>query len=594
VPLTGENRALPTYRLGAIVPAGRTSRVGRAYHEVFRKPCVQKTVDLNGLVDSVYRNEPQFARDLHHPHVVEIWEAQHDPVVNGAVTFVMPVYPGGSVVEALVSGHRFSVVEAIDIAGHLADALAYVHDELGFLHRDVKPGNVLLNASRTSGFLSDFGSAARMDISGRTATAGFTEIYLDPAGLHLGYMDRTSDVYAAGLVLFEMLCGAFPYAAYKGPRGLARLGDGKRPLGSPSNRSNLDRWIDPAAGCTTQGRWVSSRPGSRPMQRARTTSSGCAGLGGSPVPAAPTPGGWWLSDGRIMCAGCGRRTSVTAGTIFDRTRTPLSVWFTACWLFASGKDGISALSLQRTLEIGSYQTAWAMLHRLRSVLVRPGRERLAGTVEVDEAYFGGEEPGLRGGRARGKKTLVAIAVEIKEPKGLGRCRMAVLADASASSLHPFVSAHVEPGATLVTDAWRGYASVAGLGYVHEARNQRAARERGETPGQLLPGVHRVASLAKRWLLGTHQGALEQAHLQSYLDEFTFRFNRRSSRSRGLLFYRLLELAVAHDPVRYHEIVVGKRPREIQPKPPGTRGHPPSLERSPVTHPWRLIDLDNSG
>jgi len=315
---------------------------------------------------------------------------------------------------------------------------------------------------------------------------------------------------------------------------------------------------------------------------------------GFTCPGCAHAGGWWLSDGRIMCAGCGRRTSVTAGTIFDRTRTPLSVWFTACWLFASGKDGISALSLQRTLEIGSYQTAWAMLHRLRSVLVRPGRERLAGTVEVDEAYFGGEEPGLRGGRARGKKTLVAIAVEIKEPKGLGRCRMAVLADASASSLHPFVSAHVEPGATLVTDAWRGYASVAGLGYVHEARNQRAARERGETPGQLLPGVHRVASLAKRWLLGTHQGALEQAHLQSYLDEFTFRFNRRSSRSRGLLFYRLLELAVAHDPVRYHEIVVGKRPREIQPKPPGTRGHPPSLERSPVTHPWRLIDLDNSG
>ena len=95
-------------------------------------------------------------------------------------------------------------------------------------------------------------------------------------------------------------------------------------------------------------------------------------------------GGWRLGDGRYRCSGCGGRTSVTAGTIFDRTRTPLTVWFTVCWLFAASKDGISALSLQRTLEIGSYQTAWALLHRLRSVLVRPGRDRLAGVVEVDE------------------------------------------------------------------------------------------------------------------------------------------------------------------------------------------------------------------
>ena len=147
---------------------------------------------------------------------------------------------------------------------------------------------------------------------------------------------------------------------------------------------------------------------------------------------------------------------MTAGTIFDRTRTPLTVWFTACWLFAAQKDGISALSLQRTLEIGSYQTAWAMLDRLRSVLVRPGRDRLAGTVEVDETYIGGEEPGLRGGRAQGKKVLTGIAVEIMEPRGIGRCRMALLADASSASLHSFVTDHVQPGATVITDAWKGY------------------------------------------------------------------------------------------------------------------------------------------
>ena len=155
-----------------------------------------------------------------------------------------------------------------------------------------------------------------------------------------------------------------------------------------------------------------------------------------------------------------------AGTIFDRTRTPLTVWFTACWLFATQKDGISALSLQRALEIGSYQTAWAMLHRLRSVLVRPGRDQLCGVVEVDETFIGGEEAGLRGGRARGKKVLTGIAVEVREPKGIGRCRMAVLEDGSAASLHPFVTGNVQPGTRVITDAWQGYRGLDGLGYAH--------------------------------------------------------------------------------------------------------------------------------
>ena len=130
-------------------------------------------------------------------------------------------------------------------------------------------------------------------------------------------------------------------------------------------------------------------------------------------------GGWRMYDARFKCAGCGARTSVTAGTIFDRTRTPLTVWFTACWLFASGKDGISALSLQRTLEIGSYQTAWAMLHRLRSVLVRPGRERLSGTVEVDETFIGGEEPDCEvGGSEEARRSSPASPWRSAIPRGL--------------------------------------------------------------------------------------------------------------------------------------------------------------------------------
>jgi len=245
---------------------------------------------------------------------------------------------------------------------------------------------------------------------------------------------------------------------------------------------------------------------------------------------------------------------VTAGTIFDRTRTPLTVWFNACWLFATGKDGMSALSLKRTFDIGSYQTVWAMLHRLRSVLVRPGRDRLRGTVEVDETYIGGHEEGLAGGRARGKKVLTGIAVEILEPKGFGRCRMRPLADATAASLHRFVTDFVEPGTTVITDGWQSYCGLDQLGYTHCPRSQRAARARGDDPGELLPGVHRVASLAKRWLLGTHQGAVDSAHLASSLDEFVFRFNRRRSRSRGMVFYRMLALAAAHEPVHYKELV----------------------------------------
>ena len=316
--------------------------------------------------------------------------------------------------------------------------------------------------------------------------------------------------------------------------------------------------------------------------------------GGFSCPRCGHGTGWRLGDSRFECASCSSRTSVTAGTVFDRTRTPLTVWFTACWLFAPQKDGVSAQSLQRALDIGSCQTAWAMLGRLRSVLVRPGRDLLADAVEVDETFIGGEEPGPRGGRARGKKSLVGIAVEIREPKGIGRCRMAILPDTPTAALRPFITGHIEPGARVITDAWQGYHGLDSLGYTHEQRSQRAARTRGEDPGELLPAVHRVAWLAKRWVLGTHQGSVDPAHLASYLDEFVFRFNRRRSASRGLVFYRLLQLAAAHDPVRYRDLVTSQLRLRAPSAPPRSRGRTPSLERPPAGRPWRGRDLDSSG
>ena len=311
--------------------------------------------------------------------------------------------------------------------------------------------------------------------------------------------------------------------------------------------------------------------------------------GGFVCPDCGHAGGWRLGDGRVKCGGCGSRTSVTAGTIFDKTRTPLTVWFHACWLFATAKDGISAQHLQRVLEISSYQTAWAMLHRLRSALVRPGRDRLSGTVEVDETYIGGEEPGLRGGRQRGKKVLTGIAVEVHEPKGIGRCRMAPLDDASGDTLGTFVTENVQPGATVITDGWAAYRAISGKGYQHRPINQKAARAAGDDPDSLLPGVHRVASLCKRWLLGTRQGSVDAAHLPAYLNEFVFRFNRRRAASRGMVFYRVLQLAAGHEPVRYVDLLASKKPRRAKRAEGGT-GHPPSLERPAADRPWRTAEI----
>ena len=212
--------------------------------------------------------------------------------------------------------------------------------------------------------------------------------------------------------------------------------------------------------------------------------------------------GWRLGSGRWECAVCGHQASVTAGTIFHRTRTPLRLWFEAGWQMTSQKHGVSALGVQRSLGLGSYQTAWAMLHRYRAAMVRLGRERLSGHVEVDESYVGGVEDKVHG-RETETKAIVAIAVEIENPRGFGRIRLGQVPDVSKDSLLAFIDVAVEPGATVHTDGWQAYWTLADRGYVHE----RTIMSKQSDPAHVvMPGVHRVASLLQRWLLGTHQGA----------------------------------------------------------------------------------------
>lgn len=257
--------------------------------------------------------------------------------------------------------------------------------------------------------------------------------------------------------------------------------------------------------------------------------------------------GWETSRGLIRCSQCQRQTSATAGTLFEGTRKPLRVWFQAIWYLTNQKHGVSALGLQRVLGLGSYQTAWTWLHKLRRAMVRPGRELLTGEVEVDEAFLGGEGEEIAG---RGTdRFLIVIAAEIRG-RGTGRIRMALLEDASAQSLVPFVERTVVKGSVIRTDAWSGYIPLSRHGYDHRPKSLRATRLPGHV---VMPRVHRVASLLKRWWLGTYHGSIRDPHIGYYLDEFTFRFNRRTSKARGLLFYRLLQQAVQMDAVPYHQL-----------------------------------------
>lgn len=250
---------------------------------------------------------------------------------------------------------------------------------------------------------------------------------------------------------------------------------------------------------------------------------------------------WKLKNQLFRCKQCKKDISVTAGTIFQDRRISLRIIFQAIWYMVCQKQGVSALGLQEVLGLGSYRIVWAWLHKLRTAMVRPGRELLSGTVEVDETLVGGYHFGKRGRGAEGRE-LVLVAVE-NNNRSIGRIRLKHIPNASAQTLGQAVSEIVEKGSMVRTDGWRGYSKLGELGFNHIVINHKE-KEIGEDP---TPLVHQISSHLKRWLLGTHQGGQSFSYLHYYLDEFTFRFNRRTSKSRGQLFLRLVQQALQVDP-----------------------------------------------
>jgi transposase-like protein len=297
------------------------------------------------------------------------------------------------------------------------------------------------------------------------------------------------------------------------------------------------------------------RPGSLPEFEARfPDEAACARWlfgrrwpDGFRCPGCGHAKGWELGRGALLveCARCHRQTSVTAGTVLHRSHLPLKLWFLAAWLVATHRNGISARQLGLQLGLGSYKTAWLLLRKLRHAMVDPGREPLAGLVEVDETSlpFRAKGEPARPGRSHDGKLLVAGAVEIRG-EGPGRVRLVAIEDYSAATLTTFVAGNVASGGTVVSDGWSGYKRLKDV--KHEPTVV------GDTPAHLvLPWIHRVFANAKRWALGVYHG-LRPDHLQAYLDEFVFRFNRR--RTPAAAFERLLGLAVALQPAPYQMLI----------------------------------------
>lgn len=261
---------------------------------------------------------------------------------------------------------------------------------------------------------------------------------------------------------------------------------------------------------------------------------------------------WLTAKRKIHCSKCQKEFSITSGTIFQDSKKPLLLWFHIMWWVVAQKTGASAHNLKDFMGFGSYETAWLWLHKLRRAMIREGREKLSGIVEVDETYIGGEEIGIeKKGRGAEQKSLVVVATECKG-KQIGRVRFRIIPDASSKSLDSFIEANIEEGSTIITDGWSGYTNLSqNEKFIHE---EKVVSGSGKQAHELLPHVHMIDSLVKRWINGTHQGKISQKHLEYYLEEFAFRFNRKLSNHRGKLFYRLMQQSIDCSPFTYKQII----------------------------------------
>ena len=271
---------------------------------------------------------------------------------------------------------------------------------------------------------------------------------------------------------------------------------------------------------------------------------------GFSCPSCGSGGCWRTRTGWWMCAECGLKTSATAGTIFHRSHTSLSSWFAAIWFVTSQRNGVSARGLQDALGFGSYETAWAWLHKLRRAMVRPERELLSGVVELDQSFLGGRSHGKLGGATA--KAPITIAVERLPSGRLGRARLQLAEMLNGRDQVEFAREVIAPGTEIHTDGALVLTRLSDHGFTHQPTRGYLASDLDA----VMPGPHLVSSLLKRWTAGTLHHRISRQHLPYYLDEFTFRFNRRTSRVRGLLFYRLLQQAAGTDPHPLSELIGG--------------------------------------
>lgn len=246
---------------------------------------------------------------------------------------------------------------------------------------------------------------------------------------------------------------------------------------------------------------------------------------------------WRSGQNQRICTSCKTKTSVLAGTLLQDTKLPLNLWFQMVWWFVGPKNGASALALMQNFGMGSYETAWRLLTKLRSCTVLPLREQLAGEVEVDEAFLGGKN----------RKEVIAVAAE-RRGRGTGRIRLKHISSRKKSNIQGFITETISPGSTIISDRHKSYVTIINKGYTHHPQTKPYFWEEVDSnDDRLLPRVHRAISLLKRWHNGTYQGRIDVQTLQSYLNEFVFRFNRRTSKSRGLLFHRMMEAAINSTP-----------------------------------------------